>query len=247
MSFIDVVDVRKRYRTVDVLDGVSLSVDRHEVGCLIGPSGCGKSTLLRCINGLEAIQGGEIHVGPVTVSEELADLNAVRRRVGIVFQQFNLFPHMNAIDNVSLGPRRVLRMPRGEAEERAQQLLERVGLGGKSKRYPDALSGGEQQRVAIARALAMRPDALLLDEITSALDPELVGEVLEIVSELAHEGMTMILATHEMGFAREVATRVYFLSEGRVHESGPPDKLFSEPEQPKTQTFLRRLMEARRI
>jgi polar amino acid transport system ATP-binding protein len=247
MAFIEVVDVYKSYRTVQVLNGINLSVDRHEVACLIGPSGCGKSTLLRCINGLEPIQSGDIRLGSLVVSEELVDLNAIRKRVGIVFQQFNLFPHMTALGNVSLGPRRVLGKPKVEAEEIANQLLKRVGLDNKSARYPDALSGGEQQRVAIARALAMSPDALLLDEITSALDPELVGEVLAIVAELAQEGLTMILATHEMAFAREVATHVYFLADGVVHESGTPDKLFMEPERPKTQAFLKRLVEARRV
>ena len=247
MSFIEITDVTKSYRSVKVLDGISLAVDRHEVACLIGASGSGKSTLLRCINGLEVIDSGEIRLGSIVVSEELADLNAVRRRVGIVFQQFNLFPHMTALGNVSLGPRRVLRKSKAEAEAIAQDLLERVGLGTKSHRHPDALSGGEQQRVAIARALAMSPEALLLDEITSALDPELVGEVLAIVSELAHEGMTMILATHEMGFARDVGTHVYFLADGVVYESGTPAKLFSEPERPKTQAFLKRLVDARRV
>ena len=247
MTFIEVQDVHKRYHVADVLDGISLNVDRHQVACLIGASGSGKSTLLRCINGLERIQSGYIRVGNVIVSEQLADHNELRKRVSIVFQQFNLFPHMSALENVSLGPRRVQRKPRAEAEEEAQTLLDRVGLGTKSRRYPDGLSGGEQQRVAIARALAMRPDALLLDEITSALDPELVGEVLQIVSELAHEGMTMVLATHEMGFARDVATTVHFLADGVVHESGPPDQLFEDPQQPKTRSFLKRLVEARRI
>ena len=247
MTFIEVSDVHKRYHLADVLDGISLSVDRHQVACLIGASGSGKSTLLRCINGLEPIQAGYIRVGNVIVSEQLADHNELRKRVSIVFQQFNLFPHMSALDNVSLGPRRVQKKAKAEAEQEAQTLLERVGLGNKSKRYPDALSGGEQQRVAIARALAMRPDALLLDEITSALDPELVGEVLQIVAELAHEGMTMVLATHEMGFARDVATNVHFLADGVVHESGPPEQIFEDPKQPKTRSFLKRLVEARRI
>ena len=247
MTFIEVTDVHKRYHLADVLDGLSLSVDRHQVACLIGASGSGKSTLLRCINGLEPVQSGYIRVGNVIVSEQLADQNELRKRVSIVFQQFNLFPHMSALDNVSLGPRRVQKKSKGEAEQEAQALLERVGLGNKSRRYPDALSGGEQQRVAIARALAMRPDALLLDEITSALDPELVGEVLQIVAELAHEGMTMVLATHEMGFARDVATTVHFLADGVVHESGPPEQIFEDPNQPKTRSFLKRLVEARRI
>lgn len=246
-SFIEVSGVHKRYHTNDVLKGITVNVDRHQVACLIGASGSGKSTLLRCINGLESIQSGFIRVGNVVVSEELADHNELRKRVGIVFQQFNLFPHMSALENVSLGPRRVLKVSKDEAEDYAQSLLKRVGLGDKSLRYPDALSGGEQQRVAIARALAMRPDALLFDEITSALDPELVGEVLGIISELANEGMTMVLATHEMGFARDVATVVHFLADGVIHESGPPEQLFEHSQQPKTRAFLSRLVEARRI
>ena len=247
MTYISVENVRKRYNATAVLNGLSLNVGRHEVACLIGPSGCGKSTVLRCINALEAIESGEIRVGDIVVSEDLADTDALRRRVGIVFQQSNLFPHMTALQNVSLGPRQVLGIARREAEEDALALLDRVGLAGKAKRYPDALSGGEQQRVAIARALAMRPEALLLDEITSALDPELVGEVLAIVGELAREGMTMILATHEMGFAREVATHVCFMSDGVVYESGPPARLFGKPQKPKTQAFLKRLTDARRL
>jgi polar amino acid transport system ATP-binding protein len=247
MSFISVEHVHKRYNATKVLQGLSLAVDRHGVICLIGPSGCGKSTVLRCINALEPIDSGEIRVGKIIVSEDLADTDALRRQVGIVFQQFNLFPHMTALENVSLGPRQVLKMPRKQAEDEAMSLLHRVGLAAKAKRHPDALSGGEQQRVAIARALAMRPDALLLDEITSALDPELVGEVLNIVRELAGEGMTMILATHEMGFAREVATQICFMSEGVVYESGPPDHVFGNPEKPKTKVFLKRLTDARRL
>jgi polar amino acid transport system ATP-binding protein len=247
MPYIAAENVHKRYNATQVLKGLSLTVDRHEVACLIGPSGCGKSTVLRCINALEPIDSGEIRVGDIVVSEELADTDALRRQVGIVFQQFNLFPHMTALGNVSLGPRQVLKTPRKEAEDEALSLLERVGLGGKAKRYPDALSGGEQQRVAIARALAMKPKALLLDEITSALDPELVGEVLGIVSELAREGMTMVLATHEMAFAREVATHVCFMADGVVYEAGPPDRIFGAPKRSKTQAFLKRLMEARRI
>jgi len=247
MSYIAVENVHKHYNATSVLRGFTLAVDRHEVACLIGPSGCGKSTVLRCINGLERIDAGDIRVGNITVSEELADTNTLRRRVGIVFQQFNLFPHMTALENVSLGPRQVLGVAKRAAEEQALGLLERVGLAGKAKRYPDALSGGEQQRVAIARTLAMKPEALLLDEITSALDPELVGEVLNIVRELAREGMTMILATHEMGFAREVATRVCFISEGVVYESGEPHQLFGNPEKPKTKAFLKRLTDARRL
>ncbi len=247
MSFISAKNVYKRYNSTEVLRGLSLAVDRHEVACLIGPSGCGKSTLLRCINALEPINSGEIRVGSIIATEPLADTNALRKKVGIVFQQFNLFPHMTALENVCIGPRQVLKIAKSEAEDEAMSLLERVGLAAKAKRHPDALSGGEQQRVAIARALAMRPDALLLDEITSALDPELVGEVLNIVRELAAEGMTMILATHEMGFAREVSTKVCFLSEGVVHEFGAPEEMFGSPKEAKTRAFLKRLTEARRI
>jgi len=247
MAFVEITDVSKRYGTISVLEELNLSVDTHEVVCLIGPSGCGKSTLLRCVNGLESIQAGTIRVGDLEVSSPLVDINAVRRRVGMVFQQFNLFPNMNALKNVTLAQRRSLHLSRAEAEEIANRLLTRVGLGAKVGKYPDALSGGEQQRVAIARALAMRPDVLLLDEITSALDPELVGEVLTIVGELAAEGMTMILATHEMSFAREVGTRVVFVADGSVYEQGTPEQMLSEPSRPKTQAFLRRLMESHRL
>lgn len=247
MAFVELTDVTKRYGTIRVLEDLNLDVDQHEVVCLIGPSGCGKSTMLRCINGLEPIQGGRIRVGDLEVSSPLVDINAVRRRVGMVFQHFNLFPHMSALKNVTLAQRRSLRLSKAEAEEAAHALLSRVGLGGKVGKYPDSLSGGEQQRVAIARALAVRPDVLLLDEITSALDPELVAEVLAIVGELASEGMTMILATHEMSFAREVATRIGFVSDGSIHEQGPPEQVLSNPAKPKTQAFLRRLMESHRL
>ena len=247
MAFITAENVHKSYGHVKVLRGLSLAVDKHEVFCLIGPSGCGKSTALRCINALETIDQGRIVVGNINVAEEMADTDALRRRVGIVFQQFNLFPHMTALQNVSLGPRQVLKISKRDAEAEAMELLDRVGLADKAGRYPDALSGGQQQRVAIARALAMRPDALLLDEITSALDPELVGEVLNIVRDLARDGMTMILATHEMGFASEVATQICFVSEGTVYEQGPPEQIFRHPQLPKTEAFLKRLTDARRI
>ena len=247
MSYISVENVHKRYNATKVLQGLSLAVDRHGVICLIGPSGCGKSTVLRCINALEPIDSGEIRVGKIVVSEDLADTDALRRQVGIVFQQFNLFPHMTALENVSLGPRQVLKMPRRQAEDEALRLLDRVGLGAKARRHPDALSGGEQQRVAIARALAMWPDALLLDEITSALDPELVSEVLNIVRDLASQGMTMLLATHEMGFAREVASKVCFLHEGVIHEEGPPERIFGDPHDERTRAFLKRIIEAGRL
>lgn len=241
MTFIDVVEVSKSYGPTRVLDGVSLGVDRHQVACLIGPSGCGKSTLLRCINGLEKIQSGSIRVGTTLVSEELVDLNRLRSKVAIVFQQFNLFPHMTALSNVALGPRRVLGTPKAQAMEEARVLLGRVGLSAQVDKHPDALSGGQQQRVAIARALAMRPDALLLDEITSALDPERVGEVLDIVRELADDGMTMILATHEMEFARDVGTSVHFMQDGDIYEQGTPEEVFGNPQLPKTQAFLSRM------
>lgn len=247
MPYISVENLQKYYGSFHVLQGLTLSVKRHEVVCLIGASGCGKSTALRCINALEPISSGNIRVGNIVVSEELADTNALRRQVGIVFQQFNLFPHMTVLQNLCLGPRQVLKVSKEDAEQHAMELLSRVGLADKAKQYPDSLSGGQQQRVAIARALAMRPQALLLDEITSALDPELVGEVLSIVRELANEGMTMILATHEMGFAKEVATSVCFMSEGVVYEAGTPQHIFENPERPKTQAFLKRLIEARRL
>ncbi|WP_370017898.1 amino acid ABC transporter ATP-binding protein [Planotetraspora sp. GP83] len=230
-----------------MLNDLNLRVGKHEVVCLIGPSGCGKSTMLRCVNGLESIQTGAVFVGDLEVSSPIVDMNAVRRRVGMVFQHFNLFPHMTAIENVMVAQRRVLGRDKGAARDIAFRLLSRVGLSKKVGKYPEALSGGEQQRVAIARTLAMSPQALLLDEITSALDPELVGEVLEIVRELANEGMTMLLATHEMSFAREVATRVCFVADGSIYEEGPAEKILSDPDRPKTQAFLRRLVESHRL
>jgi polar amino acid transport system ATP-binding protein len=224
-----------------------MSVTEHQVVCLIGPSGCGKSTLLRCINGLEPIQGGEIELEGDRVSGPGVDVNRLRREVGIVFQSFNLFPHMSVIENVTLSPMKVLGFRREEAQERAMALLRRIGLEAKAQEYPDRLSGGQQQRVAIVRALAMEPQLLLLDEITSALDPELVSEVLNIVRDLARQGMTMLLATHEMGFAREVASKVCFLYGGVVHEEGPPDRIFGNPEHERTHAFLKRIIEAGRL
>jgi polar amino acid transport system ATP-binding protein len=247
MAFIEVRDVVKRYGAIEVLRGLSLEVERHQVVCLIGPSGCGKSTLLRCINGLEDIQGGEIRLHGDRVTGPGVDLNALRRDVGIVFQSFNLFPHMTVLQNVMLAPVQVLRMARDEAEARARAMLRRIGMEEKAGDYPDRLSGGQQQRVAIVRALAMDPLVMLLDEITSALDPELVSEVLNIVRDLAGEGMTMLLATHEMGFAREVATKVCFLHEGVVHETGPPEQIFGDPTQERTRAFLKRIIEAGRL
>ena len=247
MAFLEIIDVQKEFGPVRVLRGVNLSMKEHEVVCLIGPSGCGKSTLLRCINGLEEIQGGEIRLMDDRVSGPGVDVNTLRRNVGIVFQSFNLFPHMSVIENVTRAPIKVLKLPRAEAEARAMALLTRIGLEAKAREYPDRLSGGQQQRVAIVRALAMEPKVMLLDEITSALDPELVSEVLGIVRDLASQGMTMLLATHEMGFAKEVASKVCFLYEGVVHEEGPPEQLFGDPREERTRAFLKRIIEAGRL
>ncbi|GIW33603.1 amino acid ABC transporter ATP-binding protein [Meiothermus sp.] len=247
MSFLEVKNVVKRFGSNEVLRGLNLSVEEHQVVCLIGPSGCGKSTLLRCINGLEEIQGGEIRLHGDRITGPGVDLNALRRDVGIVFQSFNLFPHMSVLQNITLAPTQVLRMPQAEAQAKAMTLLKRIGLAHKAQAYPDQLSGGQQQRVAIVRALAMEPMLLLLDEITSALDPELVSEVLNLLRELAREGMTMVLATHEMGFAREVASKVCFMYEGVVHEEGPPQQIFSDPQRERTQQFLASIIEAGRL
>ena len=229
-----------------VLRGVDLAVAEHEVVALIGASGSGKSTLLRCINLLEPVDSGRIFLG----GEEITgtrNVNAVRRRIGIVFQAFNLFPHMNVLRNVTLGPRDALGLTKSEAEERALGLLERFGLADKRNEYPDRLSGGQQQRVAIVRALAMRPELMLLDEVTSALDPELVAEVLQVIGELAASGMTMILATHEMSFARDIANRVCFLDEGTIVEQGSPAEIFTNPREPRTRQFLQRIIDAKRL
>ena len=247
MAYLEVDGVHKRFGTNEVLRGVSVDVDTHEVVCLIGASGSGKSTLLRCINALEDIDAGEIRLGGERVSGPGIDVNALRKDVGIVFQSFNLFPHMTVLRNVTLAPVKVLGRPVSMAEARALGLLRRIGLEDKAQEYPDRLSGGQQQRVAIVRALAMEPQLLLLDEITSALDPELVAEVLNIVRQLASEGMTMVLATHEMGFAREVATKICFLHEGVVHEEGPPAQVLGDPQRERTQAFLRSITEAGRL
>jgi polar amino acid transport system ATP-binding protein len=247
MSFFEIINVEKEFGPVKVLRGVNLSVNEHQVVCLIGASGCGKSTLLRCINGLEKIQGGEIRLMNDRVSGPGVDVNNLRRNVGIVFQSFNLFPHMSVLENVTLAPLKVLKVDRAEAEAKAMALLKRIGLEAKALEYPDRLSGGQQQRVAIVRALAMEPKVMLLDEITSALDPELVSEVLNIVRDLAAQGMTMLLATHEMGFAREVASKVCFLFEGVVHEEGPPAEIFGSPKEERTRAFLKRIIEAGRL
>ncbi len=247
MSLLEIRDVHKHFGHAHVLRGINLSVDLHQVVCLIGASGSGKSTLLRCINALEEIDGGAIHLDGDRVSGRGIDVDALRQEVGIVFQSFNLFPHMNVIDNVTLAPRKVLGLDADQAHDRAMTLLNRIGLAAKAEDFPDRLSGGQQQRVAIVRALAMQPKLMLLDEITSALDPELVAEVLNIVRDLAAEGMTMMLATHEMNFAREVASKVCFLHEGVILEEGPPDQIFGNPREERTQAFLKRIVEAGRL
>ncbi|ONI82333.1 peptide ABC transporter ATP-binding protein [Saccharothrix sp. ALI-22-I] len=239
--------VVKRYGGNTVLDGVSLDVREHEVVTVIGSSGSGKSTLLRCVNLLEELDDGQVLLDGVDVSDPRVNADLARRGMGIVFQAFNLFPHMSVLDNVTLAPRVVHAVPRGEAERNALDLLERVGLADRAGSYPEQLSGGQQQRVAIARALAYSPRLLLLDEITSALDPELVGEVLALVRELAEAGRTILMATHEMGFARQVADRVVFLDGGRLVESGPPDQVLGEPVHPRTRQFLRRIIDAGRL
>jgi polar amino acid transport system ATP-binding protein len=230
-----------------VLRGVDLAVAEHEVVCLIGASGCGKSTLLRCTNLLEPIDGGRIFIEGEEITARGTDVNRIRRRIGIVFQSFNLFPHMSVLHNVTLAPRKAAGKSTALAEAEATALLERFGLADKRNEYPDRLSGGQQQRVAIVRALAMQPDLLLLDEITSALDPELVAEVLNVIRELARGGMTMVIATHEMGFARDIANRVCFLDEGVILEQGAPAEIFSHPHQERTQQFLERIIEAGRL
>jgi polar amino acid transport system ATP-binding protein len=247
MNALELHGVRKSFGRVEVLRGVDLVVEDHEVICLIGASGSGKSTLLRCVNLIEPINAGRIVVEGQDVTARRVDVNSIRRRIGIVFQAFNLFPHMSVLRNVTLGPRAVLGLSRAAADVRARELLARFGLADKAGDYPDRLSGGQQQRVAIVRALAMDPDLMLLDEVTSALDPELVAEVLEVIRELAAAGMTMVIATHEMGFAREIADRVCFLDDGVILEQGPPDQMFSAPREPRTQQFLARIVAARRM
>jgi polar amino acid transport system ATP-binding protein len=237
----------KSFGDLEVLRGIDLSLEEHEIVCVIGASGSGKSTLLRCINLTEPIDTGRVIVAGEEITAPGVDVDRIRRRIGIVFQAFNLFPHMSVIENVTLAPRKVLGLPRAAAERAADELLERFGLAEKRLDYPDRLSGGQQQRVAIVRALAMAPDLLLLDEVTSALDPELVAEVLNVIRELAREGMTMVIATHEMGFARDIANRVVFLDEGRILEEGPPREIFREPREPRTREFLQRIIEAGRL
>jgi len=239
--------LHKSFGDLAVLRGVDLVVQEHEVVCLIGASGSGKSTLLRCVNLLEEIDAGRIVVGGAEITAPKVNIDRVRRHIGIVFQAFNLFPHMRVIDNVALAPRRVLGKPQATAEAEAYALLERFGLADKAREYPDRLSGGQQQRVAIVRALAMEPRLLLLDEVTSALDPELVAEVLDVIRGLATAGMTMVIATHEMGFARDIADRVCFLDGGRILEEGPPAEIFRAPREARTRRFLDRVIAAGRL
>jgi polar amino acid transport system ATP-binding protein len=239
--------LRKSFGRLDVLRGVELTVAEHEVVCLIGASGSGKSTLLRCVNLTEPVDAGRIVVEGVEITARGVDVNAVRRRIGIVFQSYNLIPHMTLLRNVTLAPRRALSLSRNEAAGEAEALLRRFGLDDKRDEFPDRLSGGQQQRVAIVRALAMKPVIMLLDEVTSALDPELVAEVLEVIRELAEGGMSRLFATHEMSFAREIAARVCFLDDGVILEQGPPEQIFSAPREPRTRQFLQRIVAAGRL
>ena len=241
------VGLSKRYGSTVVLDRVDIAVAEHEVVALIGASGSGKSTLLRCVSLLEELDDGTVRLDGEDITDPRVDADRVRSRFGVVFQAYNLFPHLSVLDNVTLAPRVVRGVARVEADQRARALLDRVGLGGKAKEYPDRLSGGQQQRVAIVRALANDPRMLLLDEVTSALDPELVGEVLVLVRELKQQGVTILMATHEMGFARQVADRVVFLDDGRVLEQGPPDQVLEAPREPRTRQFLSRVIDAGRL
>jgi polar amino acid transport system ATP-binding protein len=239
--------VFKSFDDTVVLDGIDLEVAEGEVITLIGASGSGKSTLLRCVNLLEPVDDGEVLFDGVDIAEPGLDPDPVRRRIGMVFQSFNLFPHMSVTDNVAIGPRKVLGVPKSDARASALAMLTRLGLAARADAYPDQLSGGQQQRVAIARSLAMDPEVMLLDEITSALDPELVGEVLDVVRGLKRDGMTMLIATHEMAFAKEISDRVCFLHQGRILEEGPPAQIFESPTEPRTQAFLQRVIDAGRL
>ncbi|HAT4515627.1 MULTISPECIES: amino acid ABC transporter ATP-binding protein [Serratia] len=239
---IRVHNLQKQFGESHVLRGISCQIAANEVVCVIGPSGSGKSTFLRCINALETLSGGEIEVNGFAVHDQKTDLNKMRESVGMVFQRFNLFPHMTVLENIIMAPMSVKKQPRAEAIAQAEQLLLKVGLLDKIDAYPNSLSGGQQQRVAIARALAMEPKIMLFDEPTSALDPELVGEVLAVMKSLAHEGMTMVVVTHEMGFAREVADRVLFIDQGIIQEEGQPQQIFSHPSNPRTQAFLSKVL-----
>ena len=247
VTVLEIEGLHKSFGRTEVLKGIDVGLRSHEVVCLIGASGSGKSTLLRCVNLLEPIDGGRIEFLGEEITAPKVDANKVRRGIGIVFQAFNLFPHMSVLRNVTLGPRKVLGLSTEQAEAEAVDLLRRFGLLDKKDEYPDRLSGGQQQRAAIVRALAMKPQLMLLDEVTSALDPELVAEVLDVIRELADSGMTMLIATHEMSFARDIANRVCFLDNGTILEEGPPLEIFSSPQNPRTQQFLQRIIEAGRL
>ncbi len=242
MSLLRIVNLHKKFGDLHVLKGINMEVEKGEVVVIIGPSGSGKSTLLRCINRLEEPTEGKIFLGDLEVTNPKADLNKIRQRIGMVFQQFNLFPHLTALQNVTLAPIKVKKMPKDEAEELGMKLLEKVGLADKADYYPSQLSGGQQQRVAIARALAMNPEVMLFDEVTSALDPELVKEVLDVMKQLARDGMTMLVVTHEMGFAREVGDRVIFMDKGVIIEEGKPEQIFTNPQHERTRRFLGRIL-----
>lgn len=239
---IEIENLVKSYGDLEVLKGINYRVKEKEVICIIGASGSGKSTFLRCINLLEDITAGAVYIGGVKVNDPRTNINAIRTEVGMVFQQFNLFPHMHVLDNITIAPREIKKMPRQEADNLAMALLAKVGLSDKAYNYPEQLSGGQMQRVAIARALAMKPKIMLFDEPTSALDPEMVNEVLDVMKELAREGMTMVVVTHEMGFAREVADRVIFIDEGYIAEEGTPEQIFSNPSNERTQIFLGKVL-----
>jgi polar amino acid transport system ATP-binding protein len=245
--FVSLEGVTKRFGDLEVLHDINLDVPEHNVVCLIGASGSGKSTLLRCVNLLEQVDAGRIVVDGQPITGTKVDVNKLRQKIGIVFQAYNLFPHMTVLQNVTLAPRKALGISRRQAEAHARALLRQIGLEDKADEFPDRLSGGQQQRVAIVRALATGPKVMLLDEITSALDPQLIGEVLELVRELAQSGMTMILATHEMSFAREVASKVCFLDAGVIHEEGTPEEIFSAPREERTREFLARVLEGGRL
>ncbi len=247
MSAVKIEGLRKSFGKLEVLRGIDLDVAEHEVVCLIGASGSGKSTLLRCINLLEPVDSGRILIADEEITARGVDVNRIRRGIGIVFQAYNLFPHMSVLENVTLGPRKALGTRRSTADAEATELLARFGLADKRDEYPDRLSGGQQQRVAIVRALALKPAVMLLDEVTSALDPELVAEVLSVIRELAAGGMTMLIATHEMAFARDSASRVCFLDDGVILEQGPPAQIFSSPTEPRTRQFLDRIIAAGRL
>ena len=239
---IQVKDLHKSFGKLEVLKGINANIKEKEVVCVIGPSGSGKSTFLRCLNLLEEVTGGEVIIDGENLTDPTIDINSIRSRVGMVFQHFNLFPHMTVLDNITLGPRKIKKMSKSEADAAALPLLEKVGLSDKASVYPDSLSGGQKQRVAIARALAMEPKVMLFDEPTSALDPELVGDVLQVMQDLAKEGMTMVVVTHEMGFAKEVGNRVLFMDEGIVMEEGSPEQIFDYPQNSRTQSFLSKVL-----